>query len=126
MWRSSPDPGCPHPRRCSFPQRDHFASRFRNFFAQAVATWFVGRAATRDRGSAGGLYLASYFLGGLAGSFVLGQVFDRVGWPACVAGIGAALALAALLALRLAHGRAMEKHPWHTGQRCRSTAGLPG
>ena len=86
------------------------------FFAQAVATGFVGRAATGDRGSAGGLYLASYFLGGLAGSFVLGQLFDRVGWPACVAGIGAALALAALLAFRLAHGRAMEKHPWHTGQ----------
>ncbi|MDQ7248350.1 MFS transporter [Dongia sedimenti] len=86
------------------------------FFAQAVATGFVGRAATGDRGSAGGLYLASYFLGGLAGSFVLGQLFDRFGWPACVAGIGAALALAALLAFRLAHGRAMENHPWHTGQ----------
>jgi YNFM family putative membrane transporter len=71
------------------------------FFAQATATGFVGRAATTDRGAASGLYLASYFLGGLAGSAVLGQLFDRLGWTACVAGIGAALALATLLAFRL-------------------------
>jgi predicted MFS family arabinose efflux permease len=86
------------------------------FFAQAAATGFVGRAATGDRGAAGGLYLASYFLGGLAGSFVLGQLFDHFGWAACVAGIGLALGLAALLAFRLTVGRAMEEHPWHTGR----------
>lgn len=71
------------------------------FFAQAAATGFVGRAATTDRGSASGIYLACYFLGGLVGSAVLGQVFDRLGWAACVAGIGVALGLAALLALNL-------------------------
>jgi MFS transporter, YNFM family, putative membrane transport protein len=71
------------------------------FFAQAVATGFVGRAATTDRGSASGLYLAAYFLGGLAGAVVLGQLYDRLGWGACVAGIGAALAGAAWLAARL-------------------------
>ena len=71
------------------------------FFAQAVATGFVGRAATTDRGSASGLYLAAYFLGGLAGAAVLGQLYDRLGWGACVAGIGAALAAAAWLAARL-------------------------
>jgi len=38
------------------------------FFAQACATGFVGRAALSDRGSASGLYLASYFFGGLVGS----------------------------------------------------------
>jgi MFS transporter, YNFM family, putative membrane transport protein len=70
------------------------------FFAQATATGFVGRAATTDRGSRG-IYLACYFLGGIVGSIVLGQLFDRFGWAACVAGIGAALALAALLAFRL-------------------------
>jgi predicted MFS family arabinose efflux permease len=68
------------------------------FFAQATATGFVGRAATTDRGSASGLYLASYFLGGLVGSAVLGQVFDRLGWTACVAGIGISLMLGAGLA----------------------------
>jgi MFS transporter, YNFM family, putative membrane transport protein len=71
------------------------------FLAQAIATGFVGRAATTDRGSASGIYLASYFFGGLIGSAVLGQVFDQFGWPACVAGIGLALLLAAVLASRL-------------------------
>ncbi len=71
------------------------------FFAQATATGFVGRAATTDRGSASGLYLASYFLGGLAGSAVLGQLFDHLGWTACVAGIGASLVLGMVLAVRL-------------------------
>ncbi|WP_067253966.1 MFS transporter [Methylobacterium sp. CCH7-A2] len=71
------------------------------FAAQAVATGLVGRAAKRDRGAASGLYLASYFAGGLAGSAVLGQIFDRFGWSACVAGIGMSLALAALLAFKL-------------------------
>lgn len=71
------------------------------FFAQAVATGFVSRAATADRGAASGLYLASYFLGGLAGSFILGQVFDQLGWPATVTGIGVSLALAAILAFNI-------------------------
>lgn len=71
------------------------------FLAQAVATGFVGRAALADRGAASGLYLAAYFGGGLVGSAVLGQVFDAAGWGACVAGVAAALALAALLAGRL-------------------------
>lgn len=71
------------------------------FFAQATATGFVGRAATADRGAASGLYLACYFAGGLVGSFVLGRLYDGLGWGACVAGIGISLALAALLAVRL-------------------------
>jgi predicted MFS family arabinose efflux permease len=71
------------------------------FFAQATATGFVSRAATTDRGAASGIYLASYFSGGLVGTAILGQVFDRIGWPACVGGIGLSLAVAALLALRL-------------------------
>lgn len=71
------------------------------FFAQATATGFVGRAATADRGSASGIYLAAYFCGGLVGAAILGQVFDRLGWAACVAGVGLALAVAASLAVRL-------------------------
>jgi predicted MFS family arabinose efflux permease len=71
------------------------------FFAQATATGFVGRAATSDRVAASGLYLACYYFGGLVGAALLGQIFDRFGWPACVAGIGLALAAAALLAVRL-------------------------
>jgi predicted MFS family arabinose efflux permease len=71
------------------------------FFAQATATGFVGRAATSDRGSASGLYLAFYFFGGLMGAAVLGQIFDRFGWAACVTGIAVSLLVAALLALFL-------------------------
>ena len=71
------------------------------FFAQAAATGFVNRAATADRGAASGIYLACYFLGGLAGSAILGQIFDRLGWAACVGGIALSLAVAAMLAGRL-------------------------
>ena len=67
------------------------------FFAQACATGFVGQAADDNRGIASGTYLACYFLGGLAGSAVLGQLFDRFGWTACVTGVGASLLMAALL-----------------------------
>jgi MFS transporter, YNFM family, putative membrane transport protein len=71
------------------------------FFAQATATGFVSRAATGDRAAASGIYLACYFVGGLVGSAVLGQIFDRLGWTACVAGLGLALAIAAGLAALL-------------------------
>lgn len=72
------------------------------FFAQASTTGFVGQAADDNRGVASGTYLACYFGGGLAGSAVLGQLFDRFGWTACVLGVGMALAVAALLTTRLA------------------------
>ncbi len=71
------------------------------FLAQATATGFVSRAATTDRGSASGIYLACYFMGGLAGAAVCGQAYMRFGWTGCVIAIGAALAVAALLAARL-------------------------
>jgi MFS transporter, YNFM family, putative membrane transport protein len=71
------------------------------FFAQAVATGFVGQAAQDNRGIASGAYLACYFTGGLAGSAVLGELFDRFGWGACVAGILGALMVAGILAVRL-------------------------
>jgi YNFM family putative membrane transporter len=78
------------------------------FFAQAAATGFVGQAAHDHRGVASGTYLAFYFFGGVVGSAVLGQLFDRFGWAACVAGIATSLALAAVLTKRLVirtHGK---------------------
>ena len=71
------------------------------FFAQASATGFVGQAAQQNRGVASGTYLACYFLGGLVGTAVLGQLFDRLGWLACIAGVAASLAAAAWLTARL-------------------------
>lgn len=71
------------------------------FFAQAAATGYVSRTATSERGAASGIYLASYYLGGLVGSAMLGFVFDRFGWPETVALLGVALAFAGLLTFRL-------------------------
>lgn len=71
------------------------------FFAQAVATGHVGRIAKGDKAAASGLYLSSYYCGGLAGAAVIGQLFDRVGWTAAIAGVFAALALAAFLGAKL-------------------------
>ena len=71
------------------------------FFAQATATGFVSRAATTDRAAASGLYLAWYFFGGLVGSAVLGQVFDRYGWTASVMIIGLSMLVAAALTVGL-------------------------
>lgn len=71
------------------------------FSAQAAATGFVGQAAAENRGIASGTYLACYFCGGLIGTAVLGRLFDAFGWHACVAGVGGALAVAALLTLAL-------------------------
>jgi predicted MFS family arabinose efflux permease len=81
------------------------------FFAQAAATGFVSRAATADRGAASGIYLASYFTGGLVGSAVLGQAFDRLGWVSCVIGVGLSLLVAASLASQLRMRPAMRLLP---------------
>jgi predicted MFS family arabinose efflux permease len=71
------------------------------FFAQAIATGHVGRIARNEKPAASGLYLSSYYCGGLAGAFMVGQLFDRFGWTAAVCGVFAALAAAAVLGLRL-------------------------
>lgn len=68
------------------------------FLAQAIATGHVSRTASRDRAAASGIYLASYYAGGLVGSFVIGQVYDRIGWTACVAVLAAVLACAIAVA----------------------------
>ncbi|WP_162918743.1 MFS transporter [Taklimakanibacter deserti] len=69
------------------------------FFAQAAATGYVSRSAGAARGSAGGVYLASYYSGGLVGSIVIGQVFDQFGWTAVVIVLGFALSAACVIAL---------------------------
>ena len=71
------------------------------FFAQAAATGFVSRAALTDRGAASGLYLASYYVGGLTGTALLGPLYQAFGWTACVAAIGAVLTIAMTFAGRL-------------------------
>ncbi|NJM33741.1 MAG: MFS transporter [Rhodomicrobium sp.] len=70
------------------------------FFGQSVATAYVGRTAKSDHAAANGLYLASYYLGGIAGAAILGQVFEAQGWTVSIA-IMAALILAAVYLARV-------------------------
>ncbi len=69
------------------------------FFAQATATGQVSRRAGPARSAASGLYLTAYFAGGLIGAAIVGTVFDRFGWAACLLLIAAALAGAGVLGL---------------------------
>jgi predicted MFS family arabinose efflux permease len=55
------------------------------FAAQAAANSYIGIAADRDRGLAVGLYATFYYLGGSVGGSLPALVWNRGGWPACVA-----------------------------------------
>ncbi|EHK53373.1 MFS transporter [Allomesorhizobium alhagi] len=68
------------------------------FLAQAIATGHVSHTAKRDKAAASGIYLAFYYSGGLVGSLVIGQVYDRLGWTASVAILVLALIAAIVLA----------------------------
>lgn len=67
------------------------------FFSQAVATGFTGKAGGDARAAASGLYLASYYTGGICGAVLLGLVYDTWAWPGCVAAIGAAFIIMAAI-----------------------------
>lgn len=71
------------------------------FLGQAIATGHVSRVAATDKATVSGIYLASYYSGGLVGSFVLGQAYDRLGWTACVIILVTALIAAMTLARAL-------------------------
>lgn len=71
------------------------------FLAQAITTGAVGQSSMGEGASASGLYLLFYYLGGLFGTAVLGLVFERLGWTACVFGVATSLATATILARRL-------------------------
>jgi MFS transporter, YNFM family, putative membrane transport protein len=55
------------------------------FAAQAAANSYIGIAAARDRGLAVGLYATFYYIGGTVGGSAPALVWNRGGWPACVA-----------------------------------------
>ena len=71
------------------------------FFAQSVATGYVGRTVTHDHAAANGLYLASYYVGGIAGAFVIGQVFTAQGWVVSVLVMVALTLVAWALSLKM-------------------------
>jgi hypothetical protein len=77
-----------------------------SFFAQAIATGFVGRTATFERAAADGLYLSTFYFGGLAAAAVAGARFMTV-----LAGIVAENVLALTIAWWLAKGAHARRLP---------------
>lgn len=72
------------------------------FFAtHSVASSWVGRRATTNKSLASALYLFFYYLGSSVVGSATGVMWGRDGWPGVVMVLGAALALAMLVALRL-------------------------
>jgi YNFM family putative membrane transporter len=71
------------------------------FIAQSAASSFLGKAASRNRALAVGLYGTCYYSGGSAGASLPGFLWHAGGWPACVAMIVAVQALTIGLALGL-------------------------
>jgi MFS transporter, YNFM family, putative membrane transport protein len=72
------------------------------FFAQAAATGYLSKSVTNDRAQANGLYLTSYYLGGLMGAIILGQINMANGWLGTAAALGAVILVAMSLALYIA------------------------
>jgi len=56
--------------------------------------------AKEGRSSAAGLYASSFYVGGSAGAFLIGFVWNAAGWTGCVAAVVAVQAImAAIVAL---------------------------
>jgi MFS transporter, YNFM family, putative membrane transport protein len=66
---------------------------------QAISTGYVITTAKEGRSSAAGLYASSFYVGGSAGAFLIGLVWNAAGWTGCVAAIVAVqLVMAAIVA----------------------------
>jgi len=69
------------------------------FIAQATTSSHIGAVTRQDRALAVGMYSTFYYAGGTAGSALPAALWDRGGWPACVAlvvvvqAIGVAIAM---------------------------------
>jgi predicted MFS family arabinose efflux permease len=64
---------------------------------QAVSTGYVITTAKEGRSSAAGLYASSFYVGGSAGAFLIGFVWNAAGWTGCVAAIIAVQAVMAVI-----------------------------
>ena len=64
---------------------------------QAVSTGYVITIAKEGRSAAAGLYASSFYIGGSAGAFLVGFVWDAAGWTGCVATIVASQAIMAAI-----------------------------
>jgi YNFM family putative membrane transporter len=64
---------------------------------QAVSTGYVVTTAKDGRSSAAGLYASMFYIGGSAGAFLIGLVWNAAGWNGCVAAIVGVQAILALI-----------------------------
>src|SRR5271169_2485445 len=64
---------------------------------QAVSTGYVITIAKEGRSAAAGLYASSFYIGGSAGAFLVGFVWDAAGWTGCVATIVASQGIMAAI-----------------------------
>jgi MFS transporter, YNFM family, putative membrane transport protein len=70
------------------------------FICQATATGLLAQRAEAARSSALGLYVTCYYLGGSAGATAPAPVWERAGWPGCVALVILVLLVMAVLVAR--------------------------
>jgi MFS transporter, YNFM family, putative membrane transport protein len=70
------------------------------FLCQSVSTSFVALAAEHGHSSAVGLYVTWYYVGGSVGGAVPGLIWNRAGWPGCVAVTVAVLVMMAVIVWR--------------------------
>lgn len=67
---------------------------------QAISTGYVITTAKEGRSSAAGLYASSFYVGGSAGAFLIGLVWQAAGWTGCVVAVVAVqLVMAAIVAI---------------------------
>lgn len=55
------------------------------FLAQSAANSFITAHARQNKAAAVGVYLTCYYVGGSFGAFVPGVLWERWGWPGCIA-----------------------------------------
>ena len=70
------------------------------FLCQTVSTSFVALTAERGHSSAVGLYVTWYYVGGSVGGALPGLIWEKAGWPGCVAMVVAVLVLMAAIVWR--------------------------
>jgi MFS transporter, YNFM family, putative membrane transport protein len=70
------------------------------FLCQSLSTSFVALAAEHGHSSAVGLYVTWYYVGGSVGGALPGLIWNRTGWPGCIAMVVTVLMLMAAIVWR--------------------------
>ncbi|MDH3453601.1 MAG: MFS transporter, partial [Desulfuromonadales bacterium] len=78
-----------------------------SFLTHATATGYLNRYVSQHKGAVNGLYVAFYYGGGAVGSYLPGYAYRAFGWGGFIAVLMVVLAVALLLAVRLARMAAL-------------------